>query len=191
MRGKIFRSKIRNFSFIALLAVGAVLSLATSKTLSGKQLVDPRVQNTTPLELLKPEKDTDKSKRVQRVWVKENVNNQGCFADQRADIAMLIPVRNPSSVSVLLYEEKSSITVDGEEYPISKMHFRYVSSEGSQFEPALPPDTEGSLFVSAQSIFSKEKIKKIDEIRIAIHTSGGLISYSFDGIRDLPMERSR
>ncbi len=191
MSDKKFRSKIRNFSLVALLAVGAVLSLATSKTLSGKQLVDPRVQNTTPLELPKPEKDTDKTKRVHSVWVKENVNNQGCFADQRADIGMLISVRNPSSVSVVLYEEKSRIIVDGEEYPITKMHFRYTSSEGRQFELALPPDTEGSLFVSAQSIFSKEKMKKIDEIRIAIHTSGGSIMYSFDGVRDLPMERSR
>lgn len=181
--------RIRKPALIAMLTIAGMLSFATSKTLSGKKLVNPRVINTTPLEL--PDPDADPENNSHTIWVRENVNNQGCFADQRADVSLSVHVRNPTNKHVVLYEEKSSVTVDGLEYPLTSIQFRYSTPEGSKFEPALPPSTEGTLLLEASSIFHKKKMKDVDVINLDIQTSGGLISYTFQDIRELPMERTR
>lgn len=176
----------RNLTLILLLAAGATLCLATSKRLEGKKLQTPKVKNSSPLVLRKGKKDNPGGV----AWVKENVNNQGCFADQRADFAMWILVQNPTKTAVLLSQKDSFVIINKKKYRLTRAMFRYEVNGKAEFVETLPPGKDGTLMVSASSILPKEHIKKVDRAVLKLITSQGRLTLSFDDIKKIPMERS-
>ncbi|MFH2006873.1 MAG: hypothetical protein ABI333_09845 [bacterium] len=166
-----------------LLVTAVVLSLGTSKTLFGKQLGQPRVE---PIPGIVVE---DKS----QVWLKENVNNQGCFASQRIDFLATLKVRNTSAQPLRVAAPAIELSLNGQRKTVERATFFH--QEAGQKYPTrgdtLPAGARGELVLFASSVCAKNQLKKVRTVTVKVPLSVGTLRFSFDRLTDQKIVRFR
>lgn len=197
MKTKTLRIPLRSTLARALprlfvLGWAATLSVGTSKRLYGKKLKSPRDPLSRRLRILAADKEQKKGepKRPEgSVWLKENVNNQGCFADQVLDFDLRLPVRNASAETLVCTEENVTLRVDGEAKKVDNVSFRLAGEKraGPRYDSKLSAGERGVLVVTAQSILPKKRLKKVDEIVLTFGEECGGAELTFEDIKGIPV----
>ena len=168
---------------IGLLAGAAMLALGTSKKLYGKKLVKPRIASEPGITV----------KGEPRAWIKEDVNNQGCFAKQRLDFQLAADLRNGTAEPLTVKPATIRLRVDGKVVPIHHAHF-YVQSgpmKESKRATTLPAGAEGALWVVADRVLSKKRLKAINRAQLTVPLGRHTLRFVFDQIKQQPVESTR
>jgi hypothetical protein len=161
-----------------------MLCVGTSKTLTGKKLRTPKTRVADGIEPVpSPEKGNEPT-----IWLRENVNNQGCLADQVLDFDLRIPVRNVSKRAVELSTDNVTLRVDGKKKKLDKVSFRLPDEKGARYVSTLQPGDQGVLFVNGRSILPKKRLEEVERIELIFSTEQGKSKLTFEDVKKAPVQ---
>ncbi len=171
---------------VLLLVTAAVVCLGTSKRLLGKKLTKPKIHATEGVTLI----------GEPLALLKENTNNQGCFASQRVDFVLRAQVRNVSKHALSTQPNNVRLTMGFEskqkEYSVTEAFFRVRDAQGLFRRSAtLAPNAKGTLHVSARSILAKKAAAKVRWLRLIVNLSSATLQLEYRDIQNLKLENVR
>lgn len=166
-----------------LMATAMTLALGTSKVLHGKRLVPPRPELPPAVRL----------EGQLEAWLRENVNNQGCFSRQWLDFTVQMTLSNTGQDPLTVDPRSTSLTVDGRRFPVETATFtlRGKGAEGTQSSPTLPGGARGELYVRTSRLLPKSALESVREARLIIPLGRGAIRLAFPAIGELPVVVAR
>jgi len=178
--------RIRHGIQVLLFAMAALACLGTSKSLIGKKLVSPRIQAPSGVTVVGTPAAT----------LRENVNNQGCFARQRVDFELRAEIQNKTRAALRVHPDWIKVVVGFEKqqqtFRVVSAHFRVVDAEKKQVDDkTLASAARGSLLVRAPAIFSKKRLKNVRWIRLDVDLHGSRLVLEFRDIEKLKTETLR
>ncbi len=178
---------MRHWTQVVLLAMAALACLGTSKTLFGKKLIAPRIQAPPGVTVIgKP-----------TAALKENVNNQGCFARQQIDFALRVEIRNETDAALRVHPDWIQVVLGFEKqqqtFRVLTARFLVTDAQKKQIGDGktLAPATQGTLLVRAPAIFSKKRLKQVRWVRLSADLRGARLVLEFRNIDQLKTETMR
>lgn len=169
---------------VLLLALVLAAGLGTSRPLRHKQARGVVV--STPEALSVPARP--------RFRVGENVNNQGCFGDERLDLAVRFAARNTGSKAITIAEKAARVVVDGRSFPIKR---RYVGGPQKYERPtplrtyAIGPGQTRQVAIEAYSFVSLDDVElsQLDRVEVVVPLAAGKLRLRLTGLEALPLRR--
>ncbi len=156
------------------------LLLATSKPLATKELTGSAEEIPDGLSI------TEEPTAV----FGENVNNQGCFADQRLDLRVHAHVRNDGDQDVTIREGDAQILIDGREQPLEP-HTYSIGGERSviPFEDyVIAPGDETEVTVYSYSFMPADDFDTVDRIEVSLPVGDQHLRLVFSEVRSVETE---
>lgn len=166
---------------VALLAAG-LLTLATSKRLSGKLLERPEIRVSSLAAV----------KGRPLMMFSENVNNQGCFSRQVLDFILNLELENLGCEPLMIKVEEVELLVDGKRRKVTAAFFRVLDQDMSHSaqKSELAAKSRGTLIIKAERILPKSALKSISTVELRVSSYGGWLTVRHKGIEKIPMTDS-
>ncbi len=123
-----------------------------------------------------------------KILLRENVNNQGCFAAQKIDLTLSLPLRNGGSAPLVVEDQNGTVNVDGRTIPT---RFVVVAADGTaagRFE--WGPGANGSVRLSAEAMADKATIEA-HTIDVLPTSSRGPVRVRFTDVDKTPTSEGR
>lgn len=179
---------MRHWTRACLLVMAALVCLGTSKRLFGKKLVSPRIQAPPGVTVIGEPKAA----------LKENVNNQGCFAKQRIDFVLSVDIRNGTGAALRVHPDWIQATVGFEKkqqtFRVQTARFLVgVGVDKKQLGDGktLAPGTQCTLQVQALAILPKKRLEDVRWVRLSADLRGARLELEFRDIQKQKTESMR
>lgn len=170
----------------ALSALALLALLGTSKPLAYKRGTGKLAKTAAGLT----------AKQGPSFFVGENVNNQGCFVEQRLDLRVEVALKNAGKEAVTLAEKDATLTVGKQRFPIKRQY--WSGAKHSRRHKALrtftlPPGQTTTVRLEAYSFVAISKLpwKQIDRVEVSwpLGAKRGALKLRIDGLKALPLRK--